>query len=322
MPRYKFGYTIETPLRGERDVTFTHGAFEVTLNFSRPLDPDHISGYAVTEGRNWTEANAIAMEDAFGPVLDMLSSHRKAPAMVQDLLSAVKAETGTTRRAVLFDIHKEIQPVGVDDLAFQEVQDALNRNGADRPALRWLRYSYRAIPALERFVFAWLAFENFCGVQSVIPTCPHCDGKLRAFPSTDRNEAFRILQSREPQLARTEFDQLFKDWWSELRSAVFHGGCRLDTALRQRMLNAIERFRPAVENLVQQEAGFRRAYPGTRSNDGLFQMFYRHFVEFECDPNEGEFADAPQPPTRPGDISTLRVSDGMNLLPFEEAENW
>ena len=322
MPRYKFGYTVETPLRAERDVTFTHGAFEVTLNFSRPLDPEHISVYAVAEGRNWTEANAIAMDDAFGPALDMLSLHKKAPAMLQDLLSVVKAEAGTTRRAVLIDIHKEIQPVRVDDLAMQEVQNALNLDGEDRPALRWLRYSYRAVPALERFVFAWLAFENFCGVKPVVRPCPHCDKELPPFSSTNRDEAFRVLQSREPQLSRTEFDQLFRDWWTELRSAVFHGGRRLDTELRQRMLNASERFRPAVENLVQQEAGFRWAYPGTRSNDGFSQINYRHFVEFECDANVGEFADAPQVPTRSGKISTLRVPDGVTLLNFEEANDW
>lgn len=94
MPKYKFTYSVETPLRATEDVTLTHGTFSVDLGFSRPIDVEHIPACTVAEGANWMEANAVAMEDGFGPVLDALSLHRKAPAMVQDLISVVKAETG------------------------------------------------------------------------------------------------------------------------------------------------------------------------------------------------------------------------------------
>jgi hypothetical protein len=158
MPRYKFTYSVETPLRNTEDVTFTHGNFSVDLGFSRPLDAEHILASAVAEGGNWMEANAVTMEDGFGPVLDALSLHRKAPAMVQDLISVVKAETGPLRRAIVIESHKETHSVRIDGLAVREVQSALDANRVRRPALRWLRYSYRAIPVLERFVFAWLAY--------------------------------------------------------------------------------------------------------------------------------------------------------------------
>ncbi len=276
MPRYKFTYSVETPLRATEDVPFTHGNFQVHLGFSRPIDAEHVPASTIAEGGNWMEANAVAMEDGFGPVLDALSLHRKAPAMVQDLISVVRAETSGLRRAIVIESHQETHPVLIDGFTVREVQSALDANAVSRPTLRWLRYSYRAIPVLERFVFAWLAYENRCGATRVARPCPHCQKDLPAFPSVDRDEAFRILVAREPELARPAFDASFREWHSELRSAVLHGGRRLDTSLRQRMQAAMDRFRPAVEEAMQQEAGFRHAYPGLRVNDGFFQTNLHH----------------------------------------------
>ena len=322
MPRHRFTYSVETPLRATEDVTFTHGTFAVDLGFSRPLDAEHIPASTIAQGGNWIEANAVAMEDGFGPVLDALSLHRKAPAMVQDLISVVKAETGVLRRAIVIESHKEVHPVPIDGLTVREVQSALDANAVGRPALRWLRYSYRAIPVLERFVFAWLAYENRCGATSVVRPCPHCEKALPAFPSVDRDEAFRILASREPGLARADFDTSFRAWWSELRSAVLHGGRRLDTALRQRMQAAMDRFRPAVEEAMQQEAGFRHAFPGARINDGFFQTNLHHFVEFACPPGMGEFAAVPSIPAFEVRNAEPWPGEGVMLLDFNESRDW
>jgi hypothetical protein len=324
MPRYRFNYAVETPLRAEGDVTLKHGKFVVTLCLSRPLDQERIPAYTIAEGRNWEEANVIAMEDGFGPALDALCLHVKAPAMLQNLQSVVKAETGATRRAVLIESQSVWQPVNIDDQRIQEVQAALNGGKMDRPALRWLRYSYRLVPVLEQFVFAWLAFENCCGVKAVPGHCPHCKKELHPTPKTDRDEAFRILRLREPHLQRADFDRVFGEWWRELRSAVLHGGRTPDSNLRQRMRAAMNRFRPAVEDLTQQELGFCWAYPGTRTNDGLLQMNWHHFVEFTCAPDTGEFADIPPVPRFAGadDFAGQQVDDSVKLLNFDESKNW
>jgi hypothetical protein len=313
---------VETPLRAAEDVTFTHGTFSVDLGFSRPIDDEHITASTLAEGANWMEANAVAMEDGFGPVLDALSLHRKAPAMVQDLISVVKAETGTLRRAIVIESHKETYPVHVDGLAVREVQSALDANTVSRPALRWLRYSYRAIPVLERFVFAWLAYENRCGATRVARPCPHCQKDLPAFPSVDRDEAFRIVQAREPQLPRADFDASFREWHSELRSSVLHGGRRLDTALRQRMQAAMDRFQPAVEEAMHHEAGFRHAFPGHRVNDGIFHTNLHHFVEFAAAPGAAEFAEVPPVPDFEGRNAGDWPGEGVTLLAFDESRNW
>ena len=322
MPKYRFTYLVETPLRAAEDVTFTHGNFPVELGFSRPLDAEHIPASTVGEGANWREANAAAMEDGFGPVLDALSLHRKAPAMVQDLQRVVKAGMGALRRAIVIESHNELHPVPIDGLTVREVQSALDANAVSRPALRWLRYSYRAIPVLERFVFAWLAYENCCGATRVARPCPHCQKDLPAFPSVDRDEAFRIVAAREPQLARANFDASFREWYSELRSAILHGGRRLDTALRQRMQAAMDRFRPAVEEAMHREAGFRHAFPGARVNDGFFQTNLHHFVEFACPPGMGEFAAVPPIPALEVRNAGPWPGEGVTLLDFNESRDW
>jgi hypothetical protein len=191
-----------------------------------------------------------------------------------------------------------------------------------RPALRWLRYSYRAIPVLERFVFAWLAFENRCGTTAVVRPCPHCHEDLEQFRSIDLDEAFRILQSREPRLARADFETSFGEWWRELRSAVLHGGRRLDTALRQRMLMAVDRFRSALEEAIHEEAGFRHAFRLIRVNDGLFQTNLHHFVEFACAPGTPDFAETPAVPQFEGRNAPPQTDEGVTLLDFNESMNW
>ncbi len=322
MPRYKFTYAVETPVRAQQDATFTRGEFSVTLGFSRPLDPERIPAYTIVEGTNWKKANDIAMEDAFGPVLDALSLYLKAPAMLQNIQSVVKAETGITRKAVLIESHTEFYPVNLNDLAVQEVQNALDGDRLNRPVFRWLRYSYRCIPVLERFVFAWLAFENFCGVKNVVRQCPHCQKDLPAFPSTDREKALQVMQSREPQLTKEKFETEYKGWWHDLRNPVLHGGRRSNSDMRQRMQAAIERFRPAIEDIMQQEVGYSLAYPGTRSNDGVFQINFHHFVEFSCAPDTGEFAETPSVPSFNDRTREPQVDDSVTLLNFDEAKDW
>lgn len=322
MPRYKFKYSVETPLRAERDVTLTHGQFSVHLGLSRPLDQDRIPAHTVVEGKKCWEANAIAMEDAFGPALDALSLHAKAPAMLLDLQSVLKAETGTTRRAVLIESHSVFQPVYINNEAIQEVQDALIKGKVVRPAFRWLRYSYRLVPVLEQFVFAWLAFENSWGTKKHVPICEHCKKERAPYDRANRDEAFRILQLREPQLQRAEFDRTIAEWYSELRSAVLHGGRAPDSALRQRMREAMNRFRPAVEALAQQELGFRWAYPGIRPNEGMLQTNWQHFVEFTCAPDIGEFADIPPMPRFANLNEEPQVDDSVKVLDFAESNNW
>src|SRR5437660_2132490 len=111
MPRYRFAYTVETPLAATRDITFTNAGFPVTLRFADRIDDMHIRLDAVAEGDNWRAANESVMDNVISPVLDALALHRKAPAMLQNLLHVVKAENGGVRRAIVMENRSEQRPV-------------------------------------------------------------------------------------------------------------------------------------------------------------------------------------------------------------------
>ena len=84
----------------------------------------------------------------------------------------------------------------------------------------------------------------------------------------------------------------------------------------------MQRFRPAVEDMVHNDVGFRHAYPGVRTNDGFFQMNMHHFVEFACEPATPEFAEAPQVPHFDGKDAEPNTAHGVTLLDFNESKNW
>lgn len=322
MPRYKLTYSVETPMRATEDVPFTHRGFTVTLGLSRPIDQHHIPATAIVQGNNWIDANDIAMEDAFGPVLDALALHRKAPAMLKQLQSVVKAEEGLTRRAVVIESNTEFHPVRLDGVVIEEVQNALNRDQADKPFLRWLRYSYRSVPVLETFVLAWLAFENFCGTKRVARNCPDCGKELPPFSPTDRDKAFQALKAREPQLTQDEFNTAHEEWRDELRNPTLHGGRTLRSESRRKMQAAIQRFRPAIEDIAQAELSYRLAYPGTRVNDGVSQVDLHRFIQFECAPGSGEFADLPEIPDPRDRNENAGDPPGVTSLRREDFNAW
>jgi hypothetical protein len=85
---------------------------------------------------------------------------------------------------------------------------------------------------------------------------------------------------------------------------------------------AVDRFRPALEETIHQEAGFRRAFQGIRVNDGLFQTNLHHFVEFACPPVAPEFAETPAIPQFEGRNGAPHTVEGVTLLDFNESMNW
>src|SRR5215467_2761624 len=109
MPRYRFSYTLETPLTAPEDVTFKVQGLPVTLRFSHRIDPLHIRIDAVADGEAWQKAGEAVMDNVISPVLDTLALNRKAPAMLRQLLFVVKSQQGLTRRAIVIEPRNEQQ---------------------------------------------------------------------------------------------------------------------------------------------------------------------------------------------------------------------
>lgn len=322
MPRYRFTYVLETPLSANEDTTFTSSGFPVTLLFSDRIDSLNIHLQAVAEGRNWQAANEIVMDEVISGVLDALALHRKAPSMLQELLHVVKAEEGARRRkAVVIEHRVQQTAVDIDQVARDEVQDFLNRAPrVNRATVRWLRYCYRPINVLERFVYSWLAFENQLGTVKIQPRCGTCNSDLPARPSVNREAAFQLLSQFRPVLTRQEFEEMFRGWWNDLRSPIFHGGRVAKTATRTQMRIAMDFYRIAAETSAQRQAGFRAAYPGLLPNDGLLQHAVYQFIEFAAPDEAAEFVD---PPPVVEVVERQQLPAGVDLLDYQrDAAGW
>lgn len=323
MPLYRFTYVLETLLSAARDITFMRSGFPVSLIFSARIDETHIRLLAIAEGATWLAANEAAMDNVISPVLDAISLHQKAPAMLQDLLTVVKAETGPVRRAVIIEHRRDAQVVSLGEQELGEIQNFLNRHPPlPHAVMRWLRYCYRPITALERFVFSWLAFENRAGTTQVRRKCEKCGADQPSHPALNRDEAYGVLLSERPTLSRTEFNGLFRQWWTELRSPVFHGGRPVTTAMRTQMGAAMNSYRTAVEHDLQREAGYRLAYPGLFPQDGLVQSNIHHFVEYTIADATREFAEPPDADALASVVERQRMPPRLTLLNYDEAQYW
>jgi hypothetical protein len=149
MPRYRFTYTLETPLTADGDVTFKVQGFPVILRFSHRIDALHIRLDAVTEEETWKKATENVMDKIISPVLDTLALHRKAPAMLQQLLYVVKSGEGQMRKAIVIEPRNEQRAVHLDVPTIKEVQNFFdNPQPLNKGSIRWLRYCYRPITVL------------------------------------------------------------------------------------------------------------------------------------------------------------------------------
>ncbi len=323
MPRYRFTYLLETPISAERDVTFDHGGSAAHLSFANRIDENHIHLQAVAEGQNWLEANELLMDDVVSPVLDAISLHRKAPMMLQDLLLVVKAENGHVRKAVVIDHNIQNMPVALGDAEIGEIESFLkNRPALSHAVMRWLRYCYRPITVLERFVFSWLSFENRAGTMQVRRQCPECRKDLPSFPGLNRDEAYEVLRKEHPAMSRAEFDITFRHWSWELRNPVFHGGKAVSTKMRTEMQQAMDFYRVAVEHDLQRQAGYRLAYPGLHPQDGSLRVDIHHFVEYRTDDVNLEFADPPHREALLVMVEKQELPKELTLLDMNTAKHW
>lgn len=321
MPRYRFTYVLETPITARRDVTFVRRGFPVSLIFSARIDQDHIRLQAVAEGPNWLAANEAAMDSVVSPVLDAISLHQEAPAMLQELLYVVKAEVGIVRRAVIIEHSREREVIVLEEPETREVQGLLDREAAvPHAVMRWLRYCYRPVPVLERFVYSWLAFENRAGTRQVARQCATCGANQPAIPRLNRDEAFRVLSEDQPAMSREEFDNLFRRWWTELRNPIFHGGRPVTTAMRTQAKAAMDLYRTAVERDLQRQAAFRLAHSGRAPRDGLLQLDIHHFVEFQIPDGGVEFASPPDVDILAGLRQQMPLQ--VIMLNYDDAEHW
>lgn len=309
----------------QRDLDFQFQDVSVKFLFSeREPEDKGFEAQLSCRADNWTAAVSRALDEIVPPILDTVAVQMHTPLMLGTPTRVLKGEPGARRRKVIL-INKKTLPT-ICKIS-PEIASRINavlatESKVPRPALRWLRNSYRPLPIRDRFVFAWLALENLAGAKDVVKTCPQCNFSFPPFRSANRDGAFEVLRSVDAGVEKKEFDR----WWYDLRNAVFHGskepGSRFLAELRQvsdRILLAVNKF---VERQAELDFAFRRKVPVTNED-----VYYRHhFLEFDCHQPEEEFA--PEVPNvdrleevidRQGE--TRRLMNG-DLLSWSETETW
>lgn len=322
MPRYKVRFVLETPIAFEKDVDFEVDDAVVSLRFQNRKDEGHVFVDAIVEANNFPAAFGTAMDSKIPRVLDALCLHRLAPAMITDFVYALKAEEGPRRKAVVQHTVLEKYNVHLAPAHVQEIQEALSSGKTlSSTVMRWLRYSYQPITALERFIYGWLALENAAGTKTISNTCPKCQAEVNQRSATNWERASEILAAYRTESDKSKCATDIRDWNRNLRNPTLHGGRATDGAIRNSMTSAQEQFRPAVEKHLRSTVGFKHAIALSKPNDGLHQLWMKNFVEFEADP-EVEFPEPPDAKAIADVVSTGVLPKGVELLRLQDADEW
>jgi hypothetical protein len=321
MPRYRVTFLLETPLAANADVSFDFRGHAIVMLFSRRVDLHFTYVRIVVEAQTWAKAIEAA-EELIMPALDVISLNRKVPMMLHPAVEVLKAEHGARRRAFLLDIRNAEHPVLLDGVLITDIKAALQRDAAfNQSSVRLLRYRFRPVTVLERFVFSWLAFENMMGTTTLTPLCPHCQKETSPRPAINRDAGFELLHTANPQLTKQQFDEMYKRWWDKLRNPVFHGGKIVTSSMRQKMQEAMQAFVPPMEAKSQSDMAFAHAYPGNAPNDGLIQVHCQHFIEFNS-ASASEFADDVPTPQQVSQEPYEQRNPPFDLVGPEEFANW
>jgi hypothetical protein len=322
MPRYKVRFVLETPIAFEQDVDFPVDDAIVTLRFQNRRDERHIFVDATVEATNFPTAYGIAMDDKIPRVLDPLCLHRLAPAMITDFVYALKDEKGPRRRAVIQHTAIENHNVWLAPAHVREIQDYLSSGTRlSSIVMRWLRYAYQPITALERFIYSWLALENAAGTRNITNTCPKCSADVNERSATNWECASEILAAYRSEPDKQKCAKDIKAWNRTLRNPTLHGGKATDGTIRGSMTSAQEQFRPAVEQYLRSTIDFKHAIALSKPNDGLHQIWIKNFVEYEADP-EAVFPEPPDAKVIADVMTTGVLPEGVELLKFLDSEEW
>jgi hypothetical protein len=321
MSRYRIKFLLETSLSSETDAEFAYKGHVLNLLFSQRINERRIRLATVVEDANWSSAINTA-EKMISPVLDAISLHYKVDMMLHSAVEVVKAEDGNTRRAVLVDIQVADVPAFLNQQAINDIQEFLNANPpVKRSAVRWMRYYYRPLTTLDRFVFAWMAFENMAGSSKNVNACTVCGSPGCPHSILDTNNAFGLIHNADSTIDRGTFDGLFTSWRRDLRNPVFHGGRAVTTEMRRQMIEAMSKIVPAVEASIRTQAGFKNPYAGALPHGPRTRLIH-HFIQFKV-AQANEFADPPIEASRiTSIIEKQQEPDGFDLLQAEEFKDW
>lgn len=290
MPKYLARFFLETPLRADHDIRLTNNGHDLCFLFRTGNNtPFGVEVELVCEGENWRDACLYVSESVIPPVLDAIAFHRKTHLALGGCRKVLKSEGGLERRKVIFvNPEKYSQESQLDPTFVAAIQSVVDTDPEARKlSLRWLRSSYQPLPVVDRFIYSWLSLETLAGERLVTKKCQACSTELPSYKAADRDAAFAILRSCDPDLEQ----KTFADWWNRLRNSVFHGGKEPDASFMKELADVAARIQQAVELFLEKKLKVRNR---NRARTPFGPEFRRHmwlFLEFDGSGLKQEFAE-------------------------------
>jgi hypothetical protein len=318
-------FIIDGCLSGEADNVLTYEGNSVTFLFRNRANRESFEVEVVSEGPDWRSVNTYLVDEVLPVIFDVMSFHRKSPLLTNIPTRVLKSQRDQrNRQVILVNERREPNNCIVDREVFEEVERSLRAELGDVPrnALRWLRNSYRPLTIRDRFVFAWLSLEALAGTRVVQKICPACQHNSGQYSTADREAAREIVRRWRPDVE----DRTFRYWATELRNAVFHGGRVPNAQFLADLRGATDPIIDCVERQINLSLGFDfRRRPAVVL--GADQIYHRHhFVEFEADNVEEEFASNSPNVVRLEELIDGRRDPeqelGIRLLNWGDNEGW
>jgi hypothetical protein len=270
------------------DVVLTSGQTSLNFLFSRKRaeDPTVLVVLEV-DTEDHEKAQLMAAGRIIPPALDVLSYSSGAPTLLAECELALKSESGNQeRKGIYVGRSRSSRPIPLLEEAVQMGAAILAADGPKLP-LCWLRYSHQRELSLERFVFAWLAFEELAGDADLTVKCPNC-GTPAECPTchsvitrrgANREKAWEIFHVANPEVTRQHFD---REVWGRARSSLFHGGRYPEPEFLQALSVLTPQLQEATRREIQERYRLGPV-PGAISSP-----IYRVFLFFSWNTNQIE----------------------------------
>ena len=222
MPRYQLYYRVTTALSSANDVSLKSSEYELSFLFSTKKDGESSILTRVTvEAPDHEAAFSLCSGSVIPPCLDALALTSGRALLLGECELLLKDETGSSKRKGRYVGQNAPQEgVKLEETAIKAAQSICDCDRGPILPLCWLRYSNQRQLTLEKFLFAWLAFEELAGDTDIVSKCPHCT-KGVSHRGADRNRAWELFSAANPTCERKVFDN---EIWGRARNALFDGG--------------------------------------------------------------------------------------------------
>jgi hypothetical protein len=320
MPRYQLHYRVATALSSPNDVSLKSSGYEVSFLFSTKKGrASSVLTRVTVEAPDHEAASSLCSGSVIPPCLDALALTSGRGLLLGECELVLKDETGSAvRKGKYVGQNAPPEQIKLEETAIKAAQSICDWNGGSILPLCWLRYSNQRQLTLEKFLFAWLAFEELAGDTDIVTNCRHCMKEV-SHRGADKNRAWELFRAADPTFERKIFDN---EIWGRARNALFHGAKYPDPRFLAQLAKLVEPLQKAV--CLETQEIYKLGETPQPTPGSIFRVFLyfdwdtkQHNEPFPTDWPQAELEGLAQSAALDGKWR-IRSSDTMRLLDSKE----